>query len=317
MALINFPNTNFTIDPDEDLPEYAYIQIILSNIQDFNENIFINDVIQFGTADESPPLILSSNIESTNEKILLTFNEGIFSSDNGTGGVSLEDFNYTFDSNAGNCTSISILSLNSLSGATLIGGETSIYIFLQLEGSPSGVETIILSPVNGSSIYDETGNAMFPSSTTDTLILNSSAIIINQVLSPNNEYVDIIFSSGLYGNSLQSDPITVSDLFVELNSNDGNATSVYLTDVSTILDDELSGGEDTIRTHMIFDNIPSGLETIMIRPSGENTIYNSEGTLIPQSENTGEILLFDRLPPEGTIIGIEDGEINVGKNDAI
>ncbi|MEO2185584.1 MAG: Ig-like domain-containing protein, partial [bacterium] len=45
-AITTSNNTNFNIFPDDDLPEYSYIQIILlSNIEDTNGNLFGNDTI--------------------------------------------------------------------------------------------------------------------------------------------------------------------------------------------------------------------------------------------------------------------------------
>ena len=76
---------------------------------------------------------------------------------------------------------------------------------------------------------------MYPSSTTATLLFNSSAQILNQVLSDSNEYVDITFSNGVYGNSSQSEIVGVSDVQVELNSNSGNATNVTVVNITTNL----------------------------------------------------------------------------------
>ncbi|GIR56898.1 MAG: hypothetical protein CM15mP64_3100 [Candidatus Neomarinimicrobiota bacterium] len=78
----------------------------------------------------------------------------------------------------------------------------------------------------------------------------------------------------------------------------------------------MSGGEDIIRFILEFDELPSGVETILISPSGEDKIFNSSGVLVPQSENTGTILLYDQLPPSGNT-DAEDGEINVSQNDTL
>ena len=309
-------NTNFTIDPDEDLPEFTFIQIILLNIQDTFGNAFANDTIQFQTADESPPLIQSSGLASTNEYVLITFSEGVYSSSGGIGGIEVSDLNYTFESNGGNCSSVSIIGLNNFTGALLTGGESTIHAFVQLDGSPSGSETIVLAPVNGSSIYDQAGNPMYPSSTTATLIFNSSAQILNQALSDSNEYVDITFSNGVYGNSSQSEVVGISDVQVEMNSNSGNATNVTVSNITNTSGAVLSGGEETIRIYLNFDALPSGVETIIVSPSGEDQIYNSAGVLVPQSENTGLIPLFDQLPPAGDS-DAEDGAVNVDQGDSL
>ena len=67
---------------------------------------------------------------------------------------------------------------------------------------------------------------------------------------------------------------------------------------------------------MSFNNLPSGVETILLRPSGETQIYNSAGVLVPESENTGQIVLFDQLPPDGDA-DAEDGAVNVNQGDSL
>ena len=309
-------NSSFIIDPIENLPEYAYVQVILSNIKDENGNIFSSDTVQFQTADESPPLIHSSSIASSNQYVIIEFNEGVYSFNSGTGGIEIEDLNYTFNPDPGHCDSISIIELRNYTGALLAGGESRIFVYIRLYGSPSGLETISFSPMNGSSIYDQAGNPMNPLSATNNIPLNASAEIISYSLPDSNEYVDIIFSDEVYGNSLQSQEIQIDDLDVTLNPNGGSATSVIMTSLTAASGQALSGGEDTIRIHLSFNNLPSGLETIVLRPSGEEQIYNSAGVLVPESENTDVITLFDQLPPSGNT-DAEDGAINVDQNDTL
>jgi len=309
-------NTNFTIDPDEDLPEYAYIQIILSNIQDSFGNALVNDTIQFQTADESPPLIDASGLASTNLYCFIEFSEGVYSSNSGTGGIELEDLQYAFESNGGNCGSVSILELKNYTGALLSGGESLIHAHVQLDGAPSGSETIMFAPADGSSIFDQAGNPMHPSSVTATMTFNASAQITNYSLPDSNEYLDVTFSNGIYGDPEQSEAINIDDVQVVLSSNGGNATNITVFDLTTTTGISLSGGEQTVRFHMSFNDLPSGVETIIFSPSDEDRIYNSSGVIIPQSENTGVIALNDQLPPSGNS-DAEDGAVNVDQGDTL
>jgi len=307
---------NFTIDPDANLPEYAFIQVILSNIQDTNGNGLVNDTIQFQTADESPPLIDTSGLASTNQYCFIDFSEGVYSTNSGTGGIELNDLVHTFESNGGNCGSVTILEMSNYTGALLSGGESLIHTYVQLDGAPSGSETILFAPADGSSIFDQAGNPMHPSSVTATMTFNASAQILNYFLPDSNEYLDVTFSNGIYGNSDQTDIIEVDDVQVILNSNGGNATNVTITDLTTTAGSNLTGGEETVRFHMSFDHLPSGVETILLSPSGEDMIFNSSGVIVPQSENTGLIALFDQLPPSGNT-DAEDGEVNVDQGDTL
>ena len=104
-------NQSFTLDPENDLPEFSNMVVILSNIQDTNGNLLTNDTIQFRTADESPPIISASGLASTNQYCYIDFSEGVFSSNSGEGGIELNDLEYTFDPNGGNCSYVNILEI--------------------------------------------------------------------------------------------------------------------------------------------------------------------------------------------------------------
>ena len=307
---------SFIIDPDNDLPEFVSIQVILSNIQDTNGNALVSDTIAFQTADESPPLISSSGLASTNQYCYIDFSEGIFGTNSGTGGIEIEDLAHTFESNGGNCGSVTILEIKNYTGALLSGGESLIYAHVQLNGSPSGSETIMFAPTDGSSIFDQAGNPMHPSSITGTMTFNASAKIDSIFLPDSNEYLDVIFSNGIYGNSSQSETIEINDVELILNSNSGNASSVTITSLTTTSGNNLIGGESVVRFNLEFDTLPSGVETILLGPSGEDKIFNATGVLVPQSENTGAILLNDQLPPTGTT-DAEDGAIDVNRTDTL
>ena len=307
---------SFTLDPENDLPEFSNMVVILSNIQDTNGNLLTNDTLQFRTADESPPIISASGLASTNQYCYIDFSEGVFSSNSGEGGIELNDLEYTFDPNGGNCSSVNILEIKNYTGALLSGGETLVYAYVQLNSSPSGSETIIFAPADGSSIFDQAGNPMHPSSITGAMTFNASAIIDSLFLDPNNEYLDIIFSNGIYSDPQQLQTIQLNDFQISMNSNGGNASVVNISSLINNSGNSLSGGENIIRFILEFDKLPSGVETILISPSGEDKIFNSSGVLVPQSENTGTILLYDQLPPSGNT-DAEDGEINVSQNDTL
>ena len=309
-------NQNFTINPEGDLPEFSNILVIFNNIQDINGNFFSVDTIQFRTADESPPLISGSGLANTNQYCYIDFNEGVFSNNSGDGGIELEDLEYTFESNGGNCTEIEVLEIKNYTGAVLTGGETLIYAYLQLNGSPSGSETIMFAPADGISIFDQSGNPMHPSTITDTLTLNASASIDSIYLDPSNEYLDIIFSNGIYGDSQQLQTIQIDDIQILFISNNGNASTANINGLSNNTGNSLIGGENIVRIQLEFDALPSGVETIRIMPSGEDRIFNSYGVLVPQSENTGNIFLNDQLPPSG-VTDAEDGAFNVYKTDTL
>ena len=136
--------------------------------------------------------------------------------------------------NGGNCDFASVISLTKVNGSALEGGEATIRAQLELSGSASGVETLVFSPVNSSSIFDEFGNAMLSSVQTDPVTLLPSAYIEAHSLADSNEFVDLYFSVGVYGNSIQTQPLYLSALTISLFPNGGSATEVTPTNLTEI-----------------------------------------------------------------------------------
>ena len=132
-------------------------------------------------------------LASTNEFITISFNEGVYSSDQGSGAINTTDFSLIFNSNGGNCINANLSAITKIDGEELEGGESSAKFFLQLDGSPSGIETFSLSPINSSSIFDFEGNGMLSISSTDNLTLFASAIMETFYLADSNEYLDLTF----------------------------------------------------------------------------------------------------------------------------
>ena len=124
------------------------------------------------------PNISSSAIASDNSYIDVTMNEAVYNADGGSGALEATDFTLTFAQNSGSATDVSISSVKQNdnvaegSASALAGGETVIRFFLTITGTPSGVETITITPVDATSIYDVAGNAMPSSQTTGAKTLN-------------------------------------------------------------------------------------------------------------------------------------------------
>ena len=73
-----------------------------------------------------------SELASTNEFITINFNEGVYSSDQGSGAINTTDFSLIFDPNGGNCTNANLTAITKIDGEELEGGESSAKFFLQL-----------------------------------------------------------------------------------------------------------------------------------------------------------------------------------------
>ena len=316
-VLSNSSDSIFTLNPENSFPEYTYIRlIILSTIEDGNDNSFVNDTIIFRTQDLTPPQINNAILSPTNSYSTLTFSENVFSTNSASGALNISDLSITYISNGGNCTDVGLLELLNSDGNPLEGGESIIQVFLQLEGAPSGVETFFLSPSNSSSIFDFGGNAMSSSVSSSELTLFASPIIEVYSIADSNEFVDLTFSVGVYGDGSQIQPVSLSDFNLQLNTNNGPVSSGVLTNIKNINNDPLLGGEETIRVFMSFDTLPSGIENIIISPSTGASIYSTSGVPMPSSENTGIIQLVDQRPPE-VEQSVSNGEIGIVENEPL
>jgi len=308
----------FEIIPDGQLPEDSNIRLsILSTIEDENNNGFQFQTLQFQTADESAPQIESSAISSTNSYVILTFNEGVYSTDSGSGALTIDDIEYTFSRNAGNCDSAWVTSLTNENGSDLVGGETKVHAMLELIGSPSGYETLVLRPSSNLSIFDASGNAMDTSNESAPVTLLASAYITSHVLANNNLYIDLIFSVDVFGNSIQTLPLNVNSMTASIfPGNGGNATTVDLTDITDTEGNPITEGTNAFRLSLAYDDSASGQEKIIIAPTSNWSIFSLSGIPVPISEATDSILLFDRLPPDGES-SIEDEATDINKEDSI
>jgi hypothetical protein len=129
------------------------------------------------TVDNVAPTIGSGTLAASNGYIDITFSEGIYGAAGGGTPLSAANLALTFTPNGSTATAAisSVKKNNSTSeGAAdiLTGGETTVRVFLAITGTPSGVETIEIKPANGSSVYDQAGNAMSATQTSGVKTLN-------------------------------------------------------------------------------------------------------------------------------------------------
>jgi hypothetical protein len=250
--------------------------------------------------DTVPPSIISSALQASNVYIDITFNEGVFTNTGGSGGLSASDFALVFNQNGGTATACTIAGVKKNDGSTLgaasalVGGESTVRIFLTLTGSPSGTEFISLTPATSSSIYDAAGNAMPTSQTTGNKNLNgidtTAPQIVSAVLASNNAYIDVNFSEGVYTDVSRNPPV-VADFTLTFAQNGGTATACTISSIVTTAGGSLGGGESTIRFNLTITGTVNGAETITIKPASGAAIYDYAGNVMVGTETTGAITL--------------------------
>ena len=317
-SVVSNDQTTFTIIPDENFNEYTRIRVtFLEEIEDLNGNSIEtdqgNNIIEFRTIDETPPTIASSTLATSNAFATITFNEAVYGNSNASGPITLDDLD-TLWSGTESCNSINLVDITDSNDDNLNGGELTIKVHFTMNCTPTGDEKITFKPANETSIYDEAGNAMLTNETTEELELNASATIQSLAIADSNVYVDITFSTGIFGNETTTQQVFVDDFKIIISPNGGEASDVDLLNITSTTGNSLNGGEAVIRMFMNFDTLPSGVETITISPKDDFLIYSEDGVAVPQSESMTDTLI-DELPPNSEIT-IEDGSENVSE-DAI
>ena len=166
------------------------------------------------------------------------------------------------------------------------GGEDTIRVGISYNNPPaSGVETIVITPYNATSICNSLGNRLSISDCTVNLTLND-------LLHPTITEVDLVAdtivsfsaSEGMFNNAFGTGAVDIADFNLVLYSNNGNASSAQIVNLSNTDQGALTGGETTVLIGFVTDLLPSGSEEIELRPASNNAIYDL--SLIHISEPT-------------------------------
>jgi len=135
-----------------------------------------------GSSVETFLLISTLEVDFLNRYALLYFYDGVYSSD-GSSPLTVSDLTLIFTQGAGTATNCVIASLKQEDNSDLVGGEQTIRINLTVTGSPSGDETIRVTPSEQGSVVDIYGQIIDANDTSPTVNLN---------LGYEQEYVDVL-----------------------------------------------------------------------------------------------------------------------------
>jgi len=296
-------NNVITIIPTAALAEMRELRItLLDSLEDLANNQIDNYDANYIVQDISPPIIntQSSSISSSNAFIILSFSESVYTNDDGTGSLEISDLSLDFSDNGGNATDVTMVDLQRPGpSGPLLGGEDSIWVYLTVDGTPSGEETFTITTNGNEAIFDGFGNPLaFPNNSTSEITLNPYPRLTGNSLENNNVYVELQFSEGVYSASDTSSGVEVTDFDISFNQNNGNANDAIINSLTKTNGSPLSGNESTIRAILnISSPPPSGLETIQITPANAYAICNSLGNRLSVSECTVNVTLIDRLVP--------------------
>ncbi|AXI01214.1 hypothetical protein DV702_16690 [Sporosarcina sp. PTS2304] len=127
------------------------------------------------------PSIQSSIVATNNQYVDITFNQGMYTNANGTGGLTSADFVVAYTKNAGNATGVTVTDVTKPNGTPLNGGETTVRVALAVTGTPNGQETIEVRPVNSTSIYNRNGTALAQNETTGVISINGVYMMLTGI----------------------------------------------------------------------------------------------------------------------------------------
>jgi putative cell wall-binding protein len=125
-----------------------------------------------GAVFAAAPTITAAVMDPNNVRIQVTFSEGIYTNSDGTGGVTADDFNLSFQQNGSTVSNVTTSGPRTLGNSDPIGGETSFFFYLDLTNGPAtGVETVEIKPKDGASVYNAAREAMAADATTGAIKL--------------------------------------------------------------------------------------------------------------------------------------------------
>ena len=116
-----------------------------------------------------------------------------------------------------------------------------------------------------------------------------------------NNGLNISVSEGLFATENEAGGLDQSDFeVINFNQNNGNASSVTITALTSFEGVPLIGGESEIRINITVDSPPAGVETFTISPIA-GRVFDRGGNALAPSENSQSFTLFDLLSPSVAI----------------
>ncbi|NTW18166.1 MAG: SGNH/GDSL hydrolase family protein [Nostocales cyanobacterium W4_Combined_metabat2_030] len=109
-----------------------------------------------------------------------------------------------------------------------------------------------------------------------------------------NSYIDIQFNTPIWGDSMISYPIELSDIVFTFSQNGGSATAWNTTSITKTTGALLTGGETVIRLNGSIVGQANALEYCTISVNS-NSVFNGIGVAMLDSETTGQIHLSNQL----------------------
>ena len=196
-----------------------------------NDSI-LNLDLYFETVDNIPPMILTYELAEDNSYVDLVFNDKIFGDEEALSPLAISNVEVFLDADGSNVDSCFVTSVSKPNSNFLIGGEDSIRINLEYNGTPEGGEKITLSPSDSLFLYDDAGIPFSGSNFTGQLELNDMLPpSIDSISVPIDSFIVLMESNPIifrFNEKLDSVAFTVSSFAMDTVQFSSILTDDYL-----------------------------------------------------------------------------------------
>ena len=192
-------------------------------------NSSLNLELYFETADNIPPTILTYQLADDNSYVDLIFNDKMFGDVDASMPLDVEHVKIQIDPYGSMVDSCFITSVSKTDSNLLNGGEDSIRINLEYNGTPNGNEKIILIPSDSIILYDDAGipfsgisftgqlelNDMLPPSVDSISIPIDSLIVLKESTPITFQFNERLDSIAFKVSSLVMDTVNFSSIYLD------------------------------------------------------------------------------------------------------
>ena len=210
------------------------------------------------------PEISSVSLAADNSTITVTTSLGVYNSSGGSSDLEASDFALSISGGSATLTSTTPTSISKTSQSIWVLG-------VGLTGTPTGAETLTVTPVANSIYYGTT--AMSTSQTGNTASINNIAPTFDAVrLSVDNSTVTVTTSETLYTTTGGSGALVAADFAFSISGGTATLSSTTPTSIST------SGLVTTLGIGL--SGTPDGDEILKLNPASSTSIYDSGNTAL-------------------------------------
>ena len=229
------------------------------------------------------PKITSTTVATNNATVTIVFSEDV-SAPAGESAIDALDFQFSISGGSATLSSTTPSSFTATNSKTYILG-------LPLSSAANGSEILTVRTLSDSVIDSSEEEVDYSLTQSNTIQLNDKAgpVIESSVLQKRNNYIDLTFNEGVYGDTSSSTGLLSPTL--SLTQTSGVDIGLQITKVENINGGSLSGGETTIRVFLTTTSSPTGKEIYTISATNSSSIYDVLGNNMLVSQNNNQFTL--------------------------